>query len=318
MDKEFLLYNDTIRLRFGYDNHRYMVSEKQPDETWGPDDIKRGVTDTIKNVLHKPGLMLWPMDMALKHLQTNFHDTRLGTADGFKEMLEEAAKQHTKRSDAGKDTGTIVHEGINLFLTDKPKFREWSLAVDAEVFNGPMRAFMDWYLPQKAKVLKTEFPVFSRALNYAGTADMLLEIDGKIILADCKTTNVSRYGLKVNGQDTGIYPEAILQLGAYAKAYHEEETTRKEVGTLRPKKGAGWERTSSHTGEIELAENIEVVQPLLVDDLMVINTTKDGKVHTLRASELGLTVQDCEEAFEKAIYLDDWVKTIIKNNKETQ
>lgn len=64
----------------------------------------------------------------------------------------------------------------------------------------------------------------------------------------------------------GIYPEYFIQLGAYSLAHHEE----------------GGER---------------------VKDLMVINCNKQGVLSTCRASELGLSVLDCERAWKACLKL---------------
>lgn len=55
----------------------------------------------------------------------------------------------------------------------------------------------------------------------------------------------------------GVYAENFIQLGGYAKAYLEENETQ------------------------------------TLDDLMIISCKKDGKVDTIKASDVGLTVQDC-------------------------
>ncbi len=57
----------------------------------------------------------------------------------------------------------------------------------------------------------------------------------------------------------GIYSEYFLQLGAYSLAYEEDKLTSN------------------------------------ISDLMVINCSKTGVLSTLRASELGLRVRDCED-----------------------
>jgi hypothetical protein len=59
----------------------------------------------------------------------------------------------------------------------------------------------------------------------------------------------------------GIYPEMFLQLGGYSFAHREEFPL----------------------------ENI--------DDLMIVRIGKDGILNTLKASEIGLSVEDCENRF---------------------
>lgn len=64
----------------------------------------------------------------------------------------------------------------------------------------------------------------------------------------------------------GIYPEYFIQLGAYSYAHHEEGGAR-------------------------------------VKDLMVINANKSGELSTCTASELGLSVLDCERAWRACLKL---------------
>jgi len=63
----------------------------------------------------------------------------------------------------------------------------------------------------------------------------------------------------------GIYAEMFLQLGAYSLAHHEENPLE------------------------------------TIEDLMVIRVGKDGIVYTLRASQISLSVKDCEQAFTKVL-----------------
>lgn len=77
----------------------------------------------------------------------------------------------------------------------------------------------------------------------------------------------------------GIYPEYFLQLGAYSKAHKEE----------------------NHSD---------------IDDLMIINASKSGVLSTLRASDLGLTVRDCENAFNAVLYCYRFLEPLKKLIKE--
>lgn len=122
-----------------------------------------------------------------------------------------------------------------------------------------LEKFKEWYYKSGAKPLAVEQVVYSRANEVAGTFDALFEIDGKIVLVDFKTNSVSR------DAPQGVYPEALLQMGAYSLAYREE--------TGKP-----------------------------IDNLMVVNISKkDGKIRTLSASDLGVSVEDCEQGFKNLL-----------------
>ena len=88
-----------------------------------------------------------------------------------------------------------------------------------------LMAFNDWFAQTKPKVLEREFVLFNEDPLYAGTGDLLAEIDGKRYLIDFKT-----------GQD--IWPEHELQVSAYAHAMSEIVLTAiLQIGYRRNKRG---------------------------------------------------------------------------------
>lgn len=189
ISKRVSLYDGTITIQFSSNaRNRYTVLED------GHSPV--GCT-TVLQVLSKPGLALWPMYEALDWLKKN-PDDFIG-----------AEKAYLIKSDRGKDVGTQVHTSIEKFLAEGR----------AEALNDaikPFNAFVGWFEDVKPKVLAAEQVIYSKQFDYAGTYDALLEIDGKVVLCDVKTTNISRTA------PLGIYPEMFLQLGGYALAHHEE------------------------------------------------------------------------------------------------
>lgn len=240
------LYDSTVHIQFNSAaRNRYVVMNDGHSPT--------GVT-TILGCLAKEGLMLWPMYEALNYIKDNSH-TKLSTKDGKSlgyavelKTLEEAEKAHTKKSDTGKSVGTEVHTAIEVLLNG-------GIASSGPEAYKAIETFRLWFNQNKPKVLATERIVYSKELDYAGTYDALLEIDGKVILADVKTTNASRTA------PLGIYPEMFLQLAAYARAHHEENPLEQ------------------------------------ISDVMVIRVGKDGILNTLRASELGLKLDELQDTF---------------------
>lgn len=190
--KTVKLYGGDITIVFSnLARNRYMIQET------GGSPV--GVT-TILSQLDKPGLKLWPMYEALDWLKKN--------SDDFKG----AEKAYLIKSDSGKNTGTLVHSWIEQFLTMGAGVTP-TPALEAQ---KACLAFVNWFEEVNPKVLATEQIIYSKQFDYAGTYDALLEIDGKVVLADVKTTNVSRTA------PLGIYPEMFLQLGGYSLAHHEE------------------------------------------------------------------------------------------------
>lgn len=297
MKTEHKLYNDKVTVTFDPDarTNRYIVT----DETAKLDKQPvPGVTSVLDKALSKPGLMTFPLNAALSHLGAVFSEEQgkwvlKQEITLTSELVGSAAKAWTVRSDAGKDVGTEVHTAIEQFLNKQLPV----LDTMSQEATKAYLAFCKWYETQDIKPLAVEQIVYSRAHQFAGTFDCLLEIDGKTVLCDLKTTNISRYGILVNGKWTGIYPENFLQLGAYSLAWLEE-TREPYNGTYEKDEFIG---TYSNERKI--------------DDLMVINVTKTGDLHTLRASELGLSVGDCEQQFLNARELVNFLGRIKKGQK---
>lgn len=78
----------------------------------------------------------------------------------------------------------------------------------------------------------------------------------------------------------GIYPEMFLQLGAYSAAHQEENPLE------------------------------------IIEDLMIIRVGKDGVLNTLRSSELGLSVQYCQDAFLSTLQTYKFLTPLTKQLKE--
>jgi hypothetical protein len=231
--KSVTLYDGEISIAFNNNaRNRYCLQD-------GRSPV--GVT-TVLQTLNKPALMTWPMNEALKYLETKLPDSIT------LEDLEESRKAYTKKSDVGKSSGTDIHEALESVLLGR------SIKLTS-VTEKPLKAFKKWYRDESPRVIELEKIVYSKLYDYAGTADGLLEIDGETVLVDWKTTNASRTAPK------GIYPEMFCQLGAYSLALHEEN---KRVG---------------------------------IQELMIVRIAKDGTLNTCRASELGLSVRDCEDAW---------------------
>lgn len=69
--------------------------------------------------------------------------------------------------------------------------------------------FLKWVKDNNVHFLSSEFKVYSKKYNYAGTADFLAKIGNKLVLGDIKTSS-------------GIWDEMHLQTASYKHAYQEE------------------------------------------------------------------------------------------------
>lgn len=196
-DTVSLLYGGETEVAFKDKSHRYYI-----DGQWLPG---RSVTTILDKTLSKGSLMLWAMEMALKHLEDKLPVVTL--AD-----LDEARQAHVKRRDKGADTGSIVHALAEQLL--KGQSVVWD-AQPEEVVKA-IDAFSNWYTGSKPEVIAVEQVVYSRTYNYVGTFDSVLKVDGQVCLCDLKTTNASREAPE------GVYWSYFVQLGAYAEAYEEQ------------------------------------------------------------------------------------------------
>jgi hypothetical protein len=194
-------------------------------------------------------------------------------------MLNEALHAYLIKGDTGKDVGKRVHGAIESHLKGE------HLDIPDDI-QKPYKAFLGWVDKFKPEVLSIEKIVYSKANDYAGTFDAILRINGEVVLCDWKTTNASRTA------PLGIYSEHFLQLGGYNLAYREEKFTRLHK---------------------ELGHNYADEYPT---DLMVIRVGKEGVVNTLRASELGLTVRECEVKFLEVLKLYKMLAPLSKLIKE--
>lgn len=197
------LYNGAVKLTYRNRSHKYYVNN----------ELKQGVTTVLGSVLAKPGLMTWPLDLAIKYLQE-----RLPVVT--QEDLDEARKQHTKRRDSGANTGSIVHELAEKILNgENPSLDGYDFEVKLAIGS-----FQEWFSASKPEVIAVEQIIYSRNHDYAGTFDSILRLNGKNYLCDLKTTNASREAPK------GVYNEYFVQLGAYLEAYEEQRQYEEENG----------------------------------------------------------------------------------------
>lgn len=284
---EYTLYGGAVKLLFSPSStkYRYTVTDAGTDEANTP---VRGVTSVLKDIIAKPDLMTWTMNMSHKYLfGSKFDEESKEYVHDWKEsalkpgvtyseeelhnLMMDGSRQWVQRSDKGKDVGTMVHDAVEAFLKGlEPVFPE---AEDKETIENvkcaqkALRAFVKWWesLEQK-RVISTEKPIYSRMMKYAGTYDLLAEINGKVYLLDIKTTNASKKA------PLGIYAEYFMQLGGYSFAHREE------------------------TGDE-------------VDDVGIIRVGKDGRLAIATATDIGLTRDACERAFAFGVRLHDWIST---------
>lgn len=161
--------------------------------TWPPTNETFTSVTTILNVLSKPNLISWAAKQASIYAMANAQ--RLWNQNRV-EAIKECKEAHTRISSASSAIGTTVHHWVECHVRGK----QWDPYEQDEPEHA--RFFKAWELVYKPRYILSEATVYNRAKGYAGTLDLVAEIDGKNILMDVKTGN-------------NIYPEVALQLCAY-------------------------------------------------------------------------------------------------------
>jgi hypothetical protein len=136
--------------------------------------------------------------------------------------------------------GTQTHNAIDDYLNGKTI--EWideygNAKYSLEVWKMIIK-FSEFWTQLKPKLITSEYHLFSDEYEYAGTADLILEINEELWLLDIKTSN-------------SLHTSYSLQLAAYTKAWnetHDKKITRTGILWLKastrkegPMQGKGWQ-----------------------------------------------------------------------------
>ena len=143
-------------------------------------------------------------------------------------LIESARKNFRKVSAEALDIGSAVHDAIEKYL----KTGKEPQAPSDEVLSGFL-AFLEWKDQHKLEPIKTEHTVYDPAGMYAGTLDLLCQLDSKIYVIDFKTSKKPR--------NNKPYDEWSYQLAAYRQC-----VTNNSPYEVR---GMGIVRLDKETGE---------------------------------------------------------------------
>lgn len=166
-----------------------------------------GVT-TILKVIAKPALIGWAANKVAEYIRTNCEvDPEDGVYYVSPEELEMAKNAHVKSKEDAGAAGTEVHEIIEGLIKNAIENNDGFLTEKSHE-NSQVNNFLVWANGVNIKFLESEKRLYSTKYWYAGTADIICEIDGKKYIGDIKTSS-------------GIYPEYFIQGTAYAHAAQE-------------------------------------------------------------------------------------------------
>lgn len=139
--------------------------------------------------------------------------TYISTLDGRIGKQKSHRRQLEKAGEIGSQTHALIEWTLRRSLGQ-------AVGPEPRVVDQAQWGFMAWEDWSKSVSLKPKFIeqiVFSKQYGYAGTMDLLAEVNGVLTLVDFKTSKA-------------IYPEALLQTTAYIKAV-------REMGHLSPEAG---------------------------------------------------------------------------------
>jgi len=162
--------------------------------TWG-DESFFSVT-TILNALNKPALPRWAANSVAEYvfdqwpfivdmMHSDRKDELMGILKGAPWRVKEKAA----------NLGTMVHEAVEAYVM--------GARLPDEITDKHIIQFERWLDAFKPHFLESECTIFNRRFNYAGTLDIVAEIDGNIWCIDVKSGK-------------GVYPEYAMQVAAYA------------------------------------------------------------------------------------------------------
>jgi hypothetical protein len=129
----------------------------------------------------------------------------------FKQGQNGAASLYDER-DKAADIGTIAHAMCDAHMRGEPVYLtlETFKPTDEqrEKATTAYEAYRGWCSNQRAEIIACETPLVSEAHRFGGTPDFLVRIDGKLAMADLKTSN-------------SVYRDYLMQVAAYGLLWNE-------------------------------------------------------------------------------------------------
>lgn len=176
--------------------HRYWAA--YDGVTIGP---MASVTTAIA-ALAKPAVMYWAVnvtsDFAARHLDILNNMVAAGGAGPAAAWL---SKMSAEERDKAASRGTDVHALCDAIARGEP-------VIETPEQRPYIDGFRRFLIERKPRVVMTEGMVANLEHEYAGTFDLIVEMDGHRVLIDIKTAKEGK----------GPYAETGLQLAGYAKA----------------------------------------------------------------------------------------------------
>ena len=160
---------------------------------------------SVLSAINKPALMGWKanitLDKARRSLQANVGKEVIIDDKFIEEIIEGARAEPDYVLGTARDFGSDAHYALEQYIT------HGEVPGNASLFRV-IGAFNQWVKDNGIEMLPQTEVTVAHPFGYAGTIDALGVKGDELIVIDWKTSG-------------GIYPEAMLQVSAYAAALQE-------------------------------------------------------------------------------------------------
>lgn len=221
-----ILYGGTIKLDFHPKRHTYTVTDV-------PTMAVRAVPSVtqILRVIDKSGpLTQWAANATSDYIRAAIRPGVRYDELQIEQITEQARRNFHTVSRSAKTVGQLAHEWIEAHLRAS-LYSTPALPLPVnEQARKAIQAASAW-IGEHFKPLGMEHRLYSREHDYAGTLDVVGEVDGQLAVVDWKTSKA-------------LYEEMPLQAAAYAQAWAEMHDVRvpdrwvirldKETGEFEP------------------------------------------------------------------------------------
>lgn len=188
-------------ITYNADKHQYKL-----------DGITCAGVSTIAEYRPAPFLKFWAAKEAVNYLADKHEIIKTLSPKEYAELLLEAKKAHTRKSNTALEIGTAAHDWAEKHIHGK------NLPITKEIENC-VKAFLEFEKSHQTQFICTEKIVVNRQHLVAGRLDSLAFVDGALSLVDLKTSSriSESYYLQTAGyalclQDMGIPVERRIIL----------------------------------------------------------------------------------------------------------
>jgi hypothetical protein len=221
-----ILYGGTIKLDFDPKRHTYKITDVP---TMAVREVP-SVTQILRVIDKSGALTQWAANATSDYIRAAIRPGVCYDELQIDQIIEQARRNFHTVSRSAKTVGQLAHEWIEAHLRAS-LYATPALPLPVnEQTQKAIQAASVW-IAEHFKPLTMEHRLYSREHDYAGTLDVVGEVDGQLAVVDWKTSRA-------------VYDEMRLQAAAYAQAWAEMYDVRvpdrwvirldKETGEFEP------------------------------------------------------------------------------------